>query len=125
MTRDELEARAAKFGRDVRAVAEAASRRFGGARVATQLLDAATSVGANYRASRRARSRAEFVAKLGIVNEEADEAVYWLDYIADTGLACGPQLENLRAEARELRAIFAAAYRTARGRRRRPPDEGE
>jgi four helix bundle protein len=118
----QLEARAAKFGRDVLAIGEAASRRFGGPRVAGQLLDAATSIGANYRASRRARSRAEFVAKLGIVNEEADEAVYWLDYIADAGLASGPELARLRGEARELRAIFAAAYRTARERRRRPPE---
>jgi four helix bundle protein len=64
--------------------------------------------------------RAEFVARLGIVNEEADESVYWLDFIAETGSASGSQLETLRTEAQELRAIFATAYRTARSRRDRP-----
>src|SRR5262245_8232110 len=56
---------------------------------ADQLLDAATSTGANYRASGRARSRAEFVAKLGTVNEEIDEAVYWLELMLE-GQAAGP-----------------------------------
>ena len=75
---------------------------------------AASSVAANYGASGRARTPKEFVAKIGVVNEEADESVYWLEYIRDTNLSSGPQLRTLYDEAKELRAIFAASYGTAR-----------
>jgi four helix bundle protein len=68
-------------------------------------------VRANYRASRRGRSRAEFEATLGIVFEEADECVDQLQYLADTRIRCD---EALLAEARELASIIAAAVRTAR-----------
>jgi len=71
-------------------------------------------VAANYRASGQARSPKEFVAKIGVVNEEADESVYWLEYIRDTNLSSSPQLRTLYDEAKELRAIFAASYGTAR-----------
>ena len=81
---------------------------------ADQLLDSATSVGANYRASSRARSRAEFVAKIGIVAEEIDESVYWLELMLRTGLGDARAVGLLLPEAKELRAIFAATYRTAR-----------
>ncbi|MDP2391153.1 MAG: four helix bundle protein, partial [Acidobacteriota bacterium] len=74
----------------------------------------ATSVGANYRAACRARSRAEFVAKLGLVVEEIDEAVYWLELLTRGGLAVPATLEGLLDEAQQLRAIFAASYGTAR-----------
>jgi four helix bundle protein len=86
----------------------------GGPRLADQLLDCATSVGANYRATARARSRAEFVAKLGLVAEEADEAVYWLELLGTVGMGDPGTVSTLLAEAKELRAIFAAACRTAR-----------
>jgi four helix bundle protein len=114
MDRTVLEARAAAFARRVFTLCQAVRERPLGRRPADQLLDCATSVGANYRASARARSRAEFVAKLGTVAEEADEAVYWLEFVAGTGLASGDELAHLLGEAVELRAIFAAAYRTAR-----------
>lgn len=85
-----------------------------GRTLADQLLDSATSVGANYRASSRARSRAEFVAKLGIVAEEMDESVYWLELMLRTNLGDPSAVGRLLPEAKELRAIFAASYRTAR-----------
>ena len=69
---------------------------------------------ANYRASARARSRAEFVLKLGIVNEEADESVYWLELMRDGNIGNRKEVGLLLPEAKELRAIFAASYRTAR-----------
>ncbi|MDP1569942.1 MAG: four helix bundle protein [Vicinamibacterales bacterium] len=118
MTREDLEERSAAFGREVFALSALVRPREGGRRPADQLLDCATSVGANYRASGRARSRAEFIAKLGLVVEEVDEAVYWLEFIAGTSLAAGPLVDRLYQEATELRAIFAAAYRTARNRHR-------
>jgi four helix bundle protein len=79
-----------------------------------QLLRSATGVAANYRAAGRSRSRAEFIAKIGIVVEEADETVFWLEMLGDSGLVRPRKLEKILAEANELLAIFAAARRTAR-----------
>jgi four helix bundle protein len=79
-----------------------------------QLLRAATSVGANYRAAGRARSKAEFVAKIGIVVEEADETSFWLECLMESGIVKRDLLRDLLAEANELVAIFAASQRTAR-----------
>ena len=73
----------------------------------------ATSVGANYRAACSARSKAEFIAKLQIVGEEAEETVYWLDVIARAELLA-VDAKIIRAEANELLAIFASSLRTAR-----------
>jgi four helix bundle protein len=79
-----------------------------------QLLRAATSVGANYRAAGRARSKAEFVAKIGIVVDEADETIFWLECLMESGIVKPDLLRDLLAEANELVAIFAASQRTAR-----------
>jgi four helix bundle protein len=79
-----------------------------------QLAKSATSVGANYRGTCTARSRAEFIAKLGIVVEEADESVYWLDLISHTGFLPPGDVQTVLAEARELRAIFGKSLGTAR-----------
>jgi four helix bundle protein len=81
---------------------------------ARQLLRAATGVAANYRATGRSRSRAEFAARIGIVVEEADECVYWLEFLEAAELVRGRDLPSLLAEARELTAMFTAAFRTAR-----------
>lgn len=75
---------------------------------------AGTSVGANYRAATRARSRAEFVAKLGIVEEECDEVIYWIEMIVALKLVDEARMANLRAEADELLAIIIASIKTAR-----------
>jgi four helix bundle protein len=80
-----------------------------------QLLRSGTSVGANYRAACWARSKAEFIAKLGIVLEEADESVFWLELIAETGLVGPEKLQALVKEAEELTAIFVTSLRTAKG----------
>ena len=82
-------------------------------RIGAQLLDCATSVGANYRASGRARSDAEFIAKIGTVVEEADEAEYWLDLLAQANIHRSAQRDTLAKEAAELRAIFVASRQTA------------
>jgi four helix bundle protein len=74
-------------------------------------------VGVNYRAAGRARSRAESIAKIGIVVEEADESVFWLECWAESGIAKQELLKELQVEANELLAIFAASQRTAKGNR--------
>ena len=82
-----------------------------------QLARSATSVGANYRAACRGRSKAEFIAKLGIVEEEADESAYWMELIVEGGLLLKNKVDSLRQEACELTAIIAASRLSASGRR--------
>ncbi len=82
--------------------------------VRTQLTHAATSVGANYRAACRARSHAEFIAKIGLVEEESDESGFWLEISQETQLARADAIEPLLKEADELTAIFARSTMTAR-----------
>lgn len=82
--------------------------------IGNQLLRSATSVGANYRAACRGRSKAEFVAKVGIVIEEADEALYWMELIVEAGLLPEDRLDDLMREADELIAIMTASVKTAR-----------
>jgi four helix bundle protein len=79
-----------------------------------QLLRCGTSVAANYRAVCRARSKAEFVARLGIAAEEADEAVLWLELLIESGILKSEMTESLLKEARELAAILTASRQTAR-----------
>jgi len=80
----------------------------------TQLLRSGTSVAANYRAACRSRSRAEFISRLGVVVEEADESLFWLELLAETGIVAQARLQDLLTEANELTAIFAATRRTTR-----------
>ena len=79
-----------------------------------QLLRCASSVAANYRAACRARTKAEFVSKLGIVVEEADESVFWIELMVETDILPAAKLTGLLTEARELTAIFTASRKTAR-----------
>ena len=87
--------------------------------ISRQLIRSGTGLSANYHATCRARSRAEFVAKLGVVLEEADETEHWLDVLYFGGLASGPDLDWLRNESSELRAIFNASVTTARANYRK------
>jgi four helix bundle protein len=82
--------------------------------IGRQLLRAGTSVGANYRAAVRGRSRADFVSRMGIVEEECDEALYWIDVLVELGLATAKRVEGLRAEADEIIAITVSSIKTAR-----------
>jgi four helix bundle protein len=85
--------------------------------VGNQVLRSATSVGANYRAARRARSPAEFCSKMGIVEEEADESVYWLELLIEANLVRAARLKDLIQEANEIVAMTVASIRTARSRK--------
>ena len=79
-----------------------------------QVLRSGTSVAANYRAVCRARSKAEFTAKLGVVVEEVDETVFWLELLVESGIVPEERVRSLMNEANELLAIFAASRHTAR-----------
>lgn len=79
-----------------------------------QLLRAGTSVGANYRAAIRGRSRADFIAKMGIVEEESDEALYWMEMLIESRLVKAERLAGLRDEGNQILSIVVASIRTAR-----------
>jgi len=81
-----------------------------------QLLRSGTSVGANYREARRARSKADFVSKIGICLQESDECLYWLELLAESGIVRPALLFELQEELGQLVAIFAASSKTARQR---------
>ena len=86
--------------------------------IGKQVLRSGTSIAANYRAVCRARSKAEFIAKIGIVVEEADETVLWLELLVETDIVKESRMASLLKESNELLAIFAASQYTARKRRR-------
>ncbi|MFH1159577.1 MAG: four helix bundle protein [bacterium] len=82
--------------------------------IAGQLLRSATSVGANYRAACRAKSKRDFINKLKIVEEESDEILYWLELIEERELVSREKLKSLKQETEELLAIFVASLKTAK-----------
>ena len=89
-----------------------------------QLLRAGTSVGANYRAACRGRSASDVVAKLGIVEEEADEAISWMELLADAGVVQAERIGALKKEANELLAMTVASIKTLRSRERASVQQG-
>ena len=82
--------------------------------IGKQLIRAATSVGANYRAAVRGRSRGDFLSRMGIVEEECDESLYWVDVLIELGFVSGKRVEELRKEANEIIAITVSSIKTAR-----------
>ena len=85
--------------------------------IGRQFLRSGTSVAANYRAASRSRSKAEFIAKLGVVVEEADETLFWLDLLSDSDLVRLEAVETLRCECNELVRIFSSSLATAKANR--------
>ena len=79
-----------------------------------QLLRCGTSVAANYRAACRGRSRAEFISRMGVVAEEADESILWLELLEETGILSAKRLSEISNEAKELTAIFSTSLKTAK-----------
>ena len=114
--KEELKGRTKQFALRVIRLAEALPRTQSGRVIGNQLLRSATSVAANYRAVCRARSQADFVHKLGIVEEEADESLFWLELVVEANLIPACRVEDLIQEADELTAIFVASRKTAKGR---------
>jgi four helix bundle protein len=121
---NELQARTDKFADASVAFVDGLPNTLVARRLGGQYLDASTSVAANYRAARKGRSHDEFTAKIGVVAEEADESVFWLQRIITARIDGGSPAASLLAEALELAKIFSASARTARSRRRkrRPGD---
>lgn len=122
MTPKDLKDRTKRFAPNVIFLVRELPPTFDAKRLGGQLLDAGTSVAANYRAACRARSRAEFIAKLGVVLEEADESLFWLELMVDAKLVPLQRADRLLIEADQLTAIFTASVRTAKGMRK-PPDD--
>ncbi len=114
MDEEDLKRRTKQFALRVIHLVEALPRTRTAQVVGDQLLRSATSVAANYRAACRARSQADFVHKLGIVEEEADESLFWLEMVAETDLMPAPRVQDLIQEADELTAIFVASRKTAK-----------
>jgi four helix bundle protein len=114
MTPKDLRARTKKFAVDVIHLCREMPPTIDGKEIGRQLLRAGTSVAANYRGACRGRSHAEFVAKLGIVLEESDETLFWLEIIVESNLKPVARVEKLMNEAGQLTAIFAASLKTAK-----------
>ena len=112
MNKRDLQDRTKQFALRILKLVDALPRTTAGRAIASQLARAAMSVGANYRAACRARSRAEFAAKLGIAVEEADESLYWLELIREGKLVSEAKLMLLLKEADELTAILTAGRKS-------------
>jgi len=119
MDSEELKGRTKQFALRVMKLIGALPRTTVGRAVGNQLVHCGTSVGANYRAACRARSKAEFAAKLGTVAEEADETCFWLELIIEGGLLPVKRVTALLEEANALTAIFTSAVKTSRFGRNR------
>ncbi|PWK80507.1 four helix bundle protein [Mucilaginibacter oryzae] len=114
MDKVELKKRTKKFATDIIRFVEELPR-FRSIDILThQLLRSSTSVGANYRSACRGKSTADFINKIVIVEEEADESIYWLELIEESGLVNSSTLPGLKKEANELTAIFTAIGKTAK-----------
>ena len=111
---DDLFERTYQFALRVIRLVRALPKTCEGNAVANQLVRAGTSVGANYRAARRGRSRREFLAKLGVTHEECDESAYWLRLIIDTKMLPDEQVKPLYDESIELTKIFSKSRKTGR-----------
>lgn len=116
MDRKLLQQRTKQFHIDVIKLCESLPRNAAGFELAKQVIRSAGSVGANYRASIRAKSSKDFVYKIEIVLEEADESHYWLEIIRDAELINNERLDEIISEANELTAIFAATDKTAKAK---------
>jgi four helix bundle protein len=114
MTSNELRDRTKRFALNAIKLAEFLPNTISGKIICGQFVKAATSVASNYRAACRGRSKAEFKAKLHIVLEEADESVFWIEMIIESGMINNEDVTRLLKEANELTAIFSKSLFTAR-----------
>jgi four helix bundle protein len=113
MNEREMIARTKQFALRIMKLVGALPKSIQGRAIASQLMRSGTSVAANYRAACRSRSKAEFIAKLGTVEEEADETAFWLELIIEGSLLTAAQIQPLLIEAGEIVAITAASKKTA------------
>lgn len=114
MTSEELKLRTKKFALRIIRLTENLPINLTGKVISNQLIRSATSVGANYRAACRSRSKQEFISKIKIVEEEADESLYWLELIQERKFFKEEKINQIIKEADELTAIFTSTVKTAR-----------
>ena len=115
---DDLKLRTKRFALRVIKLVESLPRTQTAKTIGVQLLRSCTSVPANYRAACRARSNADFISKLGIVEEETDESVFWIEMLIDTELVNARLVNDLIDEGNQLTAIWVSSINTARGGKR-------
>src|SRR6266404_5331978 len=120
MQKQELAKRTLHFGLRVIRLVESLPNSQTARVIGNQLLRAGTAVGANYRSALRGKSRADFVAKMGIVEEECDEALYWMQMMIEAGIMKKSRLTKLMQEANEIIAIVVSSIKTARARTSSP-----
>jgi four helix bundle protein len=113
MTTDELKERTKQLALRVMTLVDVLPNTVKGRVIANQIMRSATSVGANYRGACRARSRAEFISKIGVVEEEADESAFWLELIIGSKIRETRKIAPSLDEANELVAIMAASRKSA------------
>jgi len=114
MTNNELKERTKKFALRIIKLVDSLPKSRAGNVIANQILRCSTSIGANYRSACRARSKADFISKITIVEEEADESLYWLEMINEAKLIPENKLTAMIKEADELLAIFTSSGKTAK-----------
>lgn len=114
MNKSELKSRTKKFALSIIKLVDELPNTKAGHTIGNQIIRSGTSIAANYRSACRARSSAEFISKLAIVEEESDETLFWLELILEANLVKEEHLKELIKEADELTAIFTAAGKTAK-----------
>jgi len=115
MDTEELKRRTKRFGVDVIALIRDLPPEVAAGHIGHQLVKSSTAVGANYRASCRAKSKADFVSKMGTVEEETDESLYWLEVLVDSHIVTANSIGRLLDEGNQLLKIVVASINTARG----------
>ena len=113
----DLKKRTKAFALRILKLVDALPKTTAGRALASQIVRSGTSVAANYRAACRAKSSADFIAKMGIVKEEADETLFWLELLEESELVTAAKLTAIKQEANELIAITVASIKTARRNR--------
>jgi four helix bundle protein len=118
ITKEDLKQRTKQFALRVISLTGALPDNFAGRAIGNQLLRSGTAVGANYRAALRARSTPDFINKIGVVLEESDESVYWMELIIEGKIMPENRVSSLLQEANELTAIFSATHKTVKANAR-------
>jgi four helix bundle protein len=117
MTQQEMKARTKRFALRIIRLVSSLPNTSVATTIGKQLLRSGTSVGANYRSACRAKSTADFISKLSIVEEEADESVYWMELLTESGIVNATRLADLFDEANQILAIVVAAIKTSKQKR--------
>jgi len=114
--KEEIKKRAKQIGLEVIKLVDDLPSKTSSKAIAYQIIRSSTSIGANYRAACRAKSDEDFINKLKIVEEEADETIYWLEVLEESGLISAEKTINLKKETNEILAIVVASINTVRNK---------